>query len=97
MTIVEDSEIYLKDIQMPEYYLNNQRNILRNIQCNFELATRARKEGLDVSDRVESKIAYDLADRVAKMQNIDIANRLRVLLAQLPKRRQHSRLPKKLR
>ncbi|HET7345076.1 MAG TPA: DNA polymerase II large subunit [Nitrososphaeraceae archaeon] len=85
MTIVEDSEIYLKDIQMPEYYLNNQRNILRNIQCNFELATRARKEGLDVSDRVESKIAYDLADRVAKMHNIDIANRLRVLLAQTTK------------
>ena len=70
---------------MPEYYLNNQRNILRNIQCNFELATRARKEGLDVSDRVESKIAYDLADRVAKMHNIDIANRLRVLLAQTTK------------
>lgn len=85
MTIVEDSEIYLKDIQMPEYYLNNQRNILRNIQRNFELATRARKEGLDVSDRVESKIAYDLADRVAKMHNIDIANRLRVLLAQTTK------------
>jgi DNA polymerase II large subunit len=85
VTIVEDSEIYLKDIQMPEYYLNNQRNILRNIQCNFELATRARKEGLDVSDRVESKIAYDLADRVAKMHNIDIANRLRVLLAQTTK------------
>jgi len=85
VTIIEDSEIYLKDIQMPKYYLNTQRNILRNIQNNFELATRARKKGLDVSDKVESKIAYDLSDRVAKMHNIDIANRLRVLLAQTSK------------
>ncbi len=85
MTIIEDSEIYLKAIQMPKYYLNNQRNILRNIQNNFDLATRARKKGLDVSDKVESKIAYDLSDRVAKMHNIDIANRLRVLLAQTSK------------
>src|SRR6187200_2095699 len=85
MTMINDAEIYLKDIQMPKYYLNTQRNILRNIQNNFELATRARKKGLDVSDKVESKIAYDLSDRVAKMHNIDIANRLRVLLAQTSK------------
>ena len=71
----------LKDVQMPAYYLNYQHNILKNVQKSFELAAKARKLGLDVSDGVEPKIAYDLADRVAKMHNIDIADRLRVLLS----------------
>jgi DNA polymerase II large subunit len=81
MTIIDDAELRLKDVQMPAYYLNYQHNILKNVQKSFELAAKARKLGLDVSDGVEPKIAYDLADRVAKMHNIDIADRLRVLLS----------------
>src|SRR5215213_5813928 len=85
MTIISDAEILLKEVSMPEYYLNYQHEILKNVQRNFELATKARRMGLDVSDRVEPKIAYDLADRVAKMHNIDIADRLRALLSHTTK------------
>ncbi|MGA7042569.1 MAG: DNA polymerase II large subunit, partial [Nitrososphaeraceae archaeon] len=79
--MIDDAEILLKNVSMPQYYLNYQHCILKIVQKTFELATKARKRGLDVSDIVEPKIAYDLADRVAKMHNIDIANRLRSLLS----------------
>src|SRR5690349_18394513 len=81
MKMIEDAEILLENIHMPQYYLNYQHCILKIVQKTFELATKARKRGLDVSDIVESKIVYDLADRVAKMHNMDIADRLRVLLS----------------
>ncbi|MBV9667358.1 MAG: DNA polymerase II large subunit, partial [Nitrososphaeraceae archaeon] len=85
MKVTDDAEILLKNIHMPQYYLNYQQCILKNVQQAFEVATKARKKGLDVSDIVETKIAYDLADRVAKMHNIDIANRLRSLLSHTTK------------
>jgi DNA polymerase II large subunit len=85
MTMFDEAEISLKNIRMPLYYLNYQHNILKNVQKNFELGTKARKIGLDTCDRVEPKIAFDLADRVAKMHNIDIADRLRALLSRTTK------------
>ena len=85
MTTIEDAEIRLKDVHMPEYYRNYEHDVLKNVQNSFELATTARKTGLDVSDVVETKIAYDLADRVAKMHNLDIADRLRALLSRTTK------------
>src|SRR6478672_8398887 len=85
MTILEDAEIRLNDVCMPEYYRNYQHAILKNVQENFEVAKKARNRGLDTNDIIESKIAYDLADRVAKMHNIDIADRLRFLLSQTTK------------
>ena len=81
LTMIDEAELRLKDVHMPAYYLNYQHNILKHVQKTFEFAAKARKLGLDVSDGVEPKIAYDLADRVAKMHNIDIADRLRVLLS----------------
>jgi DNA polymerase II large subunit len=81
MTMIDEAELRLKDVHMPAYYLNYQHDILKNVQKTFEYAAKARKLGLDVSDGVEPKIAYDLADRVAKMHNIDISDRLRVLLS----------------
>lgn len=81
MTVIDEAELRLKDVQMPAYYLNYQYNILKNVQKNFEFAAKARKLGFDVSGEVEPKIVYDLADRVAKMHNINIADRLRVLLS----------------
>src|SRR5919199_149470 len=85
MTTIEDAEIRLKDVHMPEYYRNYEHDVLKNVQNSLELATTARKTGLDVSDLVETKIAYDLADRVAKMHNLDIADRLRALLSRTTK------------
>src|ERR687886_1553434 len=87
MTTIEDAEMRLKDVRIPEYYRNYQHDVLKNVQKSLELATTARKTGLDVSDTVEPKIAYDLADRVAKMHNIDIADRLRALLSHTTKER----------
>src|ERR687886_176907 len=85
MTIISDAEIRLKEVNMPEYYLKYHHDVLKTVQNSFELATKARKLGLDISDVVEPKIAYDLADRVAKMHNIDIADRLRTLLSHTTK------------
>src|ERR671936_778214 len=85
MTMIDDAGIRLTNVRMPQYYLNYQQNILKNVEKSFELTTKARKIGLDISDIVEPKIAYDLADRVAKMHDIDIADRLRALLSQTTK------------
>lgn len=81
MTLIDDARSRLKDICMPQYYLSYQQRILENVQKCLALALKGRKMGFDVSDIVESKIVYDLADRVAKMHNMDIADRLRVLLS----------------
>ena len=70
---------------MPVYYMNYQQDILRKVEQIYELALKARKIGLDASNTIESKIAYDLADRVAKMHDIDIASRLRTLLERTTK------------
>jgi DNA polymerase II large subunit len=70
---------------MPAYYMNYQQDILRKVEQIYELALKARKIGLDASNKIESKIAYDLADRVAKMHDIDIASRLRTLLERTTK------------
>jgi DNA polymerase II large subunit len=85
MTMIHDAEACLKGVPMPQYYLKYHHDILKTVQNSFELATKARKLGLDISDVVEPKIAYDLADRVAKMHNIDIADRLRTLLSHTTK------------
>ncbi|HYZ49446.1 MAG TPA: DNA polymerase II large subunit, partial [Nitrososphaeraceae archaeon] len=85
MTMMNDAEACLNGIPMPQYYLKYHHGILNTVQSSFELATKARKLGLDISDIVEPKIAYDLADRVAKMHNIDIADRLRTLLSNTSK------------
>ncbi|NWG36513.1 MAG: DNA polymerase II large subunit [Nitrososphaera sp.] len=70
---------------MPAYYRRYQHNILENVQKNYEHALLARRKGIDVAGVVEPKIAFDLSDRVAKMHNIDIADRLRALLGQTTK------------
>jgi DNA polymerase II large subunit len=85
MTITSDGIARLRNIHMPAHYMNYQQDILRKVEQIYELALKARKIGLDASNRVESKIAYDLADRVAKMHDIDIASRLRTLLERTTK------------
>ena len=87
MTIIIDSRTCLKNLILPEYYLNYQESLLENVQRNLDVGREARKRGLDVTDRVEPKIAFDLSDRVAKMHDIDIADRLRELLSHTSKER----------
>ncbi|HJS68118.1 MAG TPA: hypothetical protein VJ730_01745, partial [Nitrososphaera sp.] len=78
--MLEEAEARLKDVRMPAYYKKYQQDILKNVHQNYQHALRARRKGIDVADIVEPKIAYDLADRVAKMHDIPIADRLRALL-----------------
>jgi DNA polymerase II large subunit len=83
--MLEEAESRLKDIRMPAYHRRYQQDILQHVYENYQHALSARRRGIDVADIVESKIAYDLADRVAKMHDIDIADRLRALLGQTTK------------
>ncbi|MGH9924092.1 MAG: DNA polymerase II large subunit, partial [Nitrososphaeraceae archaeon] len=85
MTITSDGVTRLRNTHMPVYYMNYQQDILRKVEQIYELGSKARKIGLDASNAIESKIAYDLADRVAKMHDIDIASRLRTLLERTTK------------
>jgi DNA polymerase II large subunit len=85
VTIINDSESCLRNLALPEYYVKYQESILQGVQRNLNLSMEARKRGIDVTDRVEPKIAFDLSDRVAKMHDIDIANRLRELLSKTTK------------
>lgn len=83
--MLAEGQARLADISMPAYYRRYQHNILENVQKNYEHALVARRKGIDVAGIVEPKIAFDLSDRVAKMHNIDIADRLRALLGQTTK------------
>jgi DNA polymerase II large subunit len=83
--MLAEGQARLADISMPAYYRRYQHDILENVQKNYEHALVARRKGIDVAGVVEPKIAFDLSDRVAKMHNIDIADRLRALLGQTTK------------
>src|SRR5215213_3750463 len=83
--ILEEAETHLKDVRMPAFYWRYQQDILKNVNTSYQHALKARRRGIDAADIIEPKIAYDLADRVAKMHNIDIADRLRALLSQTTK------------
>src|SRR5688500_12043578 len=87
MTIIADSQSCLKNLALPQYYVNYQESILQNVQRNLDAGMEARLRGIDVTERIEPKIAFDLSDRVAKMHDIDIANRLRELLSKTSKER----------
>src|SRR5215211_2870053 len=83
--MLEEAETHLKDVRMPAFYWRYQQSILKNVNKGYQHALNARRRGIDAADIIEPKIAYDLADRVAKMHNIDIADRLRALLSQTTK------------
>lgn len=70
----------IKDIPMPAYYHEYYSDLSTNTYTVFEKAAKAKSCLIDSSGMVEPKIAFDLADRVAKMHDIDIADPLRELL-----------------
>lgn len=96
MTIIADSRKCLKNLTLPQYYVNYQDSILENVQRTFDIGVEARMKGIDVADIVESKIAFDLSDRVAKMHDIDIADRLRELLSNTSKEKAALKIAKKI-
>ena len=70
----------ISDIKMPEYYLDYYTSLSDETYLIFEHAASAKSSLVDSSGIIEPKIAFDLADRVAKMHEIDIADPLREIL-----------------
>ena len=70
----------ISDIKMPDYYLNYYTGLSDETYSIFEHAASAKSSLADSSGIIEPKIAFDLADRVAKMHEIDIADPLREIL-----------------
>jgi len=63
----------ISGIKMPNYYLDYYTNLSTDTYSIFEHAAKAKASLVDSSGIIEPKIAFDLADRVAKMHEIDIA------------------------
>ncbi len=76
----DDAISRIKGIRMPDYYLDYYSELSAKTYDIFERAASAKSNLFDSSGRIEPKIAFDLADRVAKMHEIDIAEPLRELL-----------------
>src|SRR5574339_390610 len=70
----------IRGVPMPNDYLEYYSQISEKAYQIFEHAAEAKSTLVDSSGIVEPKIAFDLADRVAKMHDIDIAEPLRELL-----------------
>jgi DNA polymerase II large subunit len=70
----------IKGIKMPDYYHNYYSDLSAETYSVFESAADAKSSLVDSSGIIEPKIAFDLADRVSKMHEIDIAEPLRQLL-----------------
>lgn len=70
----------IRGIKMPEYYSKYYSNLSTETYSIFEIAADAKSNLVDSSGIIEPKIAFDLADRVAKMHEIDISEPLRELL-----------------
>jgi DNA polymerase II large subunit len=56
--------------------------ISKELQDQFDFATNLKETGVDPTVTVESNVATDLADRVAKLLDVPIAERLRHLLTE---------------
>ena len=74
-----------KDVQIPSYYIEYHQKISKYIEDTISIAQTAKKQGLDISEKVESQVGYDFPDRIAKIHEIDISSRLRTLLPKLGK------------
>ena len=70
----------IQGVLMPDYYFDYYSNLSKETYDIFEVAANAKSTLVDSSGNVEPKIAFDLADRVAKMHDIDIADHLRDLI-----------------
>ena len=73
------------DVQIPASYVKYHKSISKYIENSISTAQIAKEHGFDISEKVESQIGYDLPDRIAKIHEIDISNRLRILLPKLGK------------
>ncbi len=76
----EDVALRLKEVPMPGSYFDYYNKISAEVFKIFEKAAAAKATLADSSGMVEPKIAFDLADRVSKMHDIDVTDNLRKLI-----------------
>ncbi|HSD04639.1 MAG TPA: DNA polymerase II large subunit, partial [Nitrosopumilaceae archaeon] len=76
----ENVALRLGEIPMPKYYSDYYTALSNEVFSTFERAAAAKSTLADSSVMVEPKIAFDLADRVSKMHEIDVTERLRALI-----------------
>ncbi|MEX1053827.1 MAG: DNA polymerase II large subunit, partial [Nitrosopumilaceae archaeon] len=81
----ETVALRLQDTPMPNYYLDYYTKISKEVFSTFEKAAAAKSTLADSSGMVEPKIAFDLADRVSKMHEIDVTDNLRDLIQKTTK------------
>ena len=65
---------------LPLHYVEYHKILENKIDEQYRLAKSAKSQGLDPSLDIESPLALDLADRVAKLLEVPVAERLRELL-----------------
>lgn len=70
----------IDDVIMPDSYRAYYTSIIDATQRLYDTTSRAKATLVDASDVVEPKIALDLAERVAKMHDVEIAEPLRATL-----------------
>jgi DNA polymerase II large subunit len=76
----ETLSLRLKEVPMPNFYFDYYTKISNEVFRIFEKAAAAKATLSDSSGMVEPKIAFDLADRVSKMHDIDVTESLRRLI-----------------
>jgi DNA polymerase II large subunit len=83
--VINESKVTLKKINsltsFPKHYKDYNKIIIEELLNAYNKGLLARKKGLDPSENIETEIAYDLSDRVERMFNLPVANRLRELLS----------------
>ncbi len=76
----ENLALRLGEVPIPKTYLEYYTKISEGVFTIFEKAAAAKATLADSSGMVEPKIAFDLADRVSKMHDIDVTDNLRSLI-----------------
>src|SRR3989454_5977181 len=76
----ENFALRLKEVPMPQSYFDYYTKLSNSVFTIFERAAAAKSTLADSSGMVEPKIAFDLADRVSKMHDIDVTEPLRALI-----------------
>ena len=76
----ETLALRLKEVPMPQSYFDYYTKLSNSVFSIFEKAAVAKATLSDSSGMVEPKIAFDLADRVSKMHDIDVTDNLRGLI-----------------
>ncbi|MDG6904820.1 MAG: DNA polymerase II large subunit [Nitrososphaerota archaeon] len=72
----------MSENRVPVSYADYHAKLQKVLSEQYAIGAKAKTQGLDPSLEIESPLALDLADRVAKLLEIPVADRLRELLSE---------------